>query len=127
VPPGTVFKLSSHAQVNQSQIRLRGYQIGNHVVGLPPGAPDVYYTQPGSPCNEASIRKSKMVGDLDEGGGRPYKRAMWKERLKTASEKEAETQVVKLSWKTLVEVEASKRLSPREQAIMARGGTLQKY
>ena len=40
-----------HNLVNQSQVRSRGYNIGNPVVGLPPGAPDGYYTQPGSPIN----------------------------------------------------------------------------
>ena len=66
-------------QHNQSQIKSRGYGIGNHVVGLPPGAPDAFYTQPGSPYNAASIRKLEFVGDLDEakGGGRPYKSEMW--------------------------------------------------
>jgi NADH:ubiquinone oxidoreductase subunit len=116
-----------HHMHNQSQIRSRGYGIGNHVVGLPPGAPDAYYTQPGSPYNEASIRKFDMVGDLDEGkgGGRPYKSAMWMERLKTAPEKEAEKEAIKETWKKPFEVaKASKRLSPREQAILARGGTL---
>ena len=81
-----------HHMHNQSQIRSRGYGIGNHVVGLPPGAPDAYYTQPGSPYNPASIRPPQVQGDLDEatGGGRPYKNDLWKERLKTAAEKEAE-------------------------------------
>jgi hypothetical protein len=68
-----------------------------------------------------------MEGNLDEGGRRPYNSAMWKERLKTASEKEAEKQSIELSWKTPVKVaKTSKRLSPREQAILARGGTLQR-
>ncbi len=33
---------------NQSQIRERGYKIGNSVVGIPPGFGDRYYKQPGS-------------------------------------------------------------------------------
>jgi hypothetical protein len=90
----------SHGMHDQSSIRSRGYGIGNHVVGLPPGAPDAYYTQPGSPYNDASIRKFPMQGDLDEakGGGRPYKSAMWRERLKTAAEKEAEKQAAAAVW-----------------------------
>jgi hypothetical protein len=118
-----------HHMHNQSLIRSRGYGIGNHVVGLPPGAPDAYYTQPGSPYNDASIRKFEMIGDLDEakGGGRPYKSEMWKERLKTAAEKEAEKESVKSKWRDGFDAsKASKHLSPREQAILARGGTLSK-
>ena len=30
---------------NQSQIRSRGYMIGNPIVKLPPNVPDAYYTQ----------------------------------------------------------------------------------
>lgn len=118
-----------HHMHNQSQIRSRGYGIGNHVVGLPPGAPDAYYTQPGSPYNDASIRKYDMIGDLDEakGGGRPFKSEMWKERLMSVAEKEAEREAVKDSWKKPYEAaKKSKRLSPREQAILARGGTISK-
>jgi NADH:ubiquinone oxidoreductase subunit len=116
-----------HHMHNQSQVRSRGYMIGNHVVGLPPGAPDAFYTQPGSPYNPASIREFKMIGDLDEaaGGGRPYKSEMWKERLKTQQEKEAEKIAVKQEWQSTYEAaKATKKLSPREQAILARGGTL---
>jgi hypothetical protein len=99
--------------------------IGNHVVGLPPGAPDAYYTQPGSPYNEASIRKFPVLGDLDaeKGGGRPYKSELWKERLKTAAEKEAEKQAMVLADSKL-EGNKSKILSAREQAILRRGGSL---
>jgi len=116
-----------HHMHNQSQIRSRGYGIGNPIVGLPPGAPDAYYTQPGSPYNDASIRKFEMQGDLDadKGGGRPYKNELWKERLKTAEEKEAEQKAEEESW-TEGYVKKGKRLSPREQAILARGGTLSK-
>jgi hypothetical protein len=116
-----------HHMHNQSQIRSRGYGIGNHVVGLPPGAPDAYYTQPGSPYNEASIRKFPMIGDLDAamGGGRPFKSEMWKERLKTAAEKEVEKKAITDAWtKPFENAKTAKRLSPREQAILARGGSL---
>ena len=80
-----------HHMHNQSQVRSRGFGIGNPIVGLPPHAPDAYYTQPGSPYNEASLRPTVMIGDLDEGkgGGRPYKSDKWAERLRTAEEKEA--------------------------------------
>lgn len=70
---------------NQSQIRSRGYGIGNPVVGLPPGAKDAYYTQPGSPNNDASIRKNEMIGQLDE--NRPYKSFKWADRLRTPEER----------------------------------------
>jgi hypothetical protein len=46
-------------------------QISNPIVGLPPGAKDSYYTKPGSPYNEASIRPQVNIGDL--GNNRPYK------------------------------------------------------
>jgi len=80
-----------HNMHNQSQVRSRGYGIGNPIVGLPPGVPDGYYTQPGSPYNPSFMRKTVMIGDLDEakGGGRPYKSAMWAERLRTPAEKAA--------------------------------------
>lgn len=116
-----------HHMHNQSQIRSRGYGIGNHVVGLPPGAPDAFYTQPGSPYNDASIRKFDVIGDLDASkrGGRPYKSNMWMERLKTAAEKEAEKKSVADEWsKPFENVKTAKRLSAREQAILARGGTV---
>ena len=103
---------------NQSQIRSRGYGIGNSVVGLPAHAPDAFYTQPGSPYNPAFIRKFEYEGDLDEtkGGGRPYKNDLWKERLMTAEEKEARANP---TGEMLTE-----QLSPKEEAILARGGTL---
>jgi NADH:ubiquinone oxidoreductase subunit len=114
-----------HHMHNQSTIRSRGYGIGNQVVGLPPGAPDAYYTQPGSPYNDAFIRKFEMEGSLDADGGRAYKSEMWKERLKTAAEKEAEKAAVKESWtKPYETAKTSKKLSAREQAILARGGTV---
>jgi NADH:ubiquinone oxidoreductase subunit len=123
-----------HGMHNQSQIRSRGYGIGNHVVNLPPGVPDGYYTQPGSPYNDHSIRKFEMMGDLDQGKkgvpGRPYKNELWKERLKTAQEKEAEKQAeIDILRKPLQEAAAAAgapQLSRREQAILARGGTLAK-
>lgn len=117
-----------HHMHNQSQIRSRGYGIGNHVVGLPPGAPDAYYTQPGSPYNEASIRKFPMVGDLDEkkGGGRPYKSELWKRRLMTEDEKKAEISEEKDKWVHAYESSKAMKLSLRERAILARGGTIPK-
>jgi len=72
---------------NQSQIRSRGYGMGNPVVGLPPGAKDAYYTQPGSPYNDASYRKTEMIGQLDD--NRAYKSLKWADRLRTPEEKEA--------------------------------------
>jgi hypothetical protein len=109
-----------HHMHNQSQIRSRGYNIGNHVVGLPPGAPDAYYTQPGSPYNDASIRKHTMIGELS--GGRQYKSDMWKERLMTKEEKEAETK--QFADEFAKSFTNKKRLSAREQAILERGGTI---
>eukprot|EP00980_Cylindrotheca_fusiformis_P029955 scaffold24086_cov176-Cylindrotheca_fusiformis.AAC.5 len=105
---------------NQSQIRSRGYGIGNPIVGLPPHAPDAFYTQPGSPYNPAFRRELKFQGDLDEakGGGRPYKNDLWKERLTTAAEKEA-----KLNPPEGEDLSAG-NLTPKEEAILARGGTL---
>ena len=78
-----------HNLHNQSQVRSRGYGIGNPVVGLPAGAKDSYYTQPGSPYNDASIRPLEFVGSLDSDGGRKYKSEKWAERLRTVSEKKA--------------------------------------
>jgi len=105
----------------QSQIRSRGYGIGNSVVGLPAFAPDAYYTQPGSPYNKAFMRKLTFEGDLDEatGGGRPYKNDMWKERLMTAAEKKAQEPVNDDEFAA-----AATALTPREEAILARGGSL---
>ena len=114
-------------QHNQSQIRSRGYGIGNHVVGLPPGAPDVFYTQPGSPYNPHSIRKLEYIGDLDggKGGGRPYKSEKWKERLTTDEERAAIAAAAAKEEALLAEkAMTQKQLSPREQAIIARGGSL---
>lgn len=114
-----------HHMHNQSQIRSRGYGIGNPIVGLPPGAPDAYYTQPGSPYNEASIRHFPVEGSLDSDGGRPYKSEMWKERLKTAAEKDAERQAKLDQYtKPYETAKTTKRLSAKERAILERGGTL---
>lgn len=91
-------------------------------MGLPPHAPESFYTQPGSPYNENFIRKFKYEGDLDEakGGGRPYKNDLWKERLTTPAEKAAMATIANGVDET------SRVLSPRDQAILARGGTLPK-
>jgi len=77
-----------HALHNQTSVRSRGYNIGNPIVGLPPNVPDGYYTQPGSPYNEASRKPLEFIGELS--GGRKYKSQKWKERLMTDTEKEAE-------------------------------------
>jgi len=76
-----------HGLHDQSQVRSRGYGIGNPIVGLPPGVKDSYYTQPGSPYNEASIRKLEFIGSLDGDGGRKYKSEKWADRLMTEEEK----------------------------------------
>lgn len=112
---------------NQSQIKSRGYGVGNHVVGLPPGAPDAFYTQPGSPYNPASMRKLEFVGDLDadKGGGRPYKNEKWMERLMTDEDRKKIAQEEEDRMKKLTEkAKTQLQLSAREQAILARGGTL---
>mmetsp|Transcript_32304 Transcript_32304/g.78838 ORF Transcript_32304/g.78838 Transcript_32304/m.78838 type:complete len:241 (-) Transcript_32304:266-988(-) len=103
---------------NQSQIRSRGYGIGNSIVGLPPGAPSAFYTQPGSPYNEAFIRKMEYEGDL--GKDRPYKNDLWKKRLMTAEEKEALANPV--GGEDIMAGAA--QLTAKEEAILARGGTL---
>jgi hypothetical protein len=74
-----------HFMHNQSQIRSRGYGIGNPVVGLPPGAPDAYYTQPGSPYNDSSRKPLVFIGELDQ--HRKYKSEKWAHRLRTPEEK----------------------------------------
>jgi len=114
-----------HGMHNQSQIRSRGFKIGNTVVGLPPDAPDAYYTQPGSPYNPASIRKFEYIGDLDEdkGGGRPYKNELWKQRLLTQEEKDA-MKPPPLAQLQQPKTEPERTLTPREQAILERGGTI---
>jgi hypothetical protein len=101
----------------QSQIRSRGYGIGNSIVGLPPGAPDAYYTQPGSPYNPAFIRPLVYEGDL--GGGRPYKNDIWKNRLMTAVEKTKLT-AAPVNGEDMT----TPKLTAKQEAILARGGTL---
>jgi NADH:ubiquinone oxidoreductase subunit len=115
-----------HGMHNQSQIRSRGYGIGNPVVGLPPGAPDAYYTQPGSPYNPASRQLAPMVGALDANGGRAYKSDLWKKRLMTAAETKVETDAEKEMIASHLSAAGTPKLSPREQAILARGGTVAK-
>jgi len=82
---------------NLTQIRSRGYGIGNPIVGLPPqGVKDQYYTQPGSLYNEANIRSLEFIGDLDANNiklapeqHRRYKSKKWADRLRTQEEKDA--------------------------------------
>ena len=78
-----------HEIHNQTSVRTRGYGIGNPVVGFPPNVKDAYYTQPGSPYNDASIRPLEFVGSLDKDGGRQYKSEKWADRLRTDGEKQA--------------------------------------
>lgn len=108
-----------HHLHNQTQVRSRGYGIGNQVVGLPPHAKDAYYTQPGSPYNDASVNKVEMIGSLDADGGRSYKSEKWAERLKTKEEKIQAEQEKIVSVKNML----SKRLSPKNIAMKKRGGT----
>jgi len=111
-----------HHLHNLSPVRSRGYGIGNPVVGLPPGAKDSYYTQPGSPYNDASIRKRVNIGDLDEskGGGRPYKSMKWAERLRTAAEKSAIEAETLAAASRDVEIERSAAMR-RKLAMGSRG------
>ena len=112
-----------HHLHNQSQVRSRGYNIGNPITGLPPGAPDAYYTQPGSPYNPASIRPLVFIGDLDaaKGGGRPYKSDKWAARLRTAGE----NATIKAE-KEKEDEQMLKRLQQRAitRKAAARGGTI---
>jgi len=104
-----------HSMHNQSQVRSRGYGIGNPVVGLPPfNAKDSYYTQPGSPYNEASIRKHEPIGQLDA-DGRHYKSDKWADRLRTEEERLAyktrfAAEQQKLTSKTAVQSKKVNRL-----------------
>jgi len=107
-----------HHMTNQSQVRSRGYNIGNHVVGLPPGVKDSFYTQPGSPYNESSVRPLKMEGSLDEDGGRAYKNNKWAERLTTDGEKQALEEKKTLETKKI----AGAVMSRKEMAMQNRGG-----
>jgi len=118
-----------HHLHNQAQVRSRGYGIGNHVVGLPPHAKDYYYTQPGSPYNDASIKPLTFMGELDEtngggGGGRPYKNEKWSNRLRTPDEmQQLQTDQENKSRETMDEL--SQLLSTRNKkktvAIQSRG------
>jgi len=113
-----------HNLHNQTQVRSRGYGIGNHVVGLPPHVKDSYYTQPGSPYNEASIKPLTFMGDLDEtkGGGRPYKSEKWAERLRTQEEKkQLELNKDKESRETLDELAQLLASRKKLAAIQSRG------
>eukprot|EP00548_Thalassiothrix_antarctica_P000781 CAMPEP_0194145766 /NCGR_PEP_ID=MMETSP0152-20130528/18819_1 /TAXON_ID=1049557 /ORGANISM="Thalassiothrix antarctica, Strain L6-D1" /LENGTH=248 /DNA_ID=CAMNT_0038846101 /DNA_START=146 /DNA_END=892 /DNA_ORIENTATION=- len=114
-----------HHMHNQSQVRSRGYNIGNAIVGLPPGAPDAYYTQPGSPYHPDFIRKPEMIGDLDEaeGGGRPYKSDKWAERLRTKEEKDA-IAAAKKAEDELMLGNVRKQIMMRQAAARGRGGTI---
>jgi NADH:ubiquinone oxidoreductase subunit len=111
-----------HHLHNQSAVRSRGFGIGNPIVGLPPGVKDAYYTQPGSPYNDASIRPRVNIGDLDagKGGGRPYKSQKWADRLRTPEEKAA-IEKEKLDFaKRAVEVEMA-NAAMRKLAASSRG------
>lgn len=115
-----------HHLHNLSTVRSRGFGIGNPVVGLAPGAKDSYYTQPGSPYNDASIRPRVNIGDLDEakGGGRPYKNEKWAERLRTPEEKAAIEKDKLVAAKADVEV-GKADAARRKMAMAARGaGTI---
>ncbi|KAL7464838.1 hypothetical protein ACHAXS_005163 [Conticribra weissflogii] len=111
-----------HHLHNLTTVRSRGYGIGNPIVGLPPGAKDSYYTQPGSPYNEASIRPRVNIGDLDagKGGGRPYKSEKWADRLRTPEEKLAiEKEKMDVVNRA---VEAEKKAAARRKIMMASRG-----
>lgn len=111
-----------HHLNNLSTVRSRGFGIGNPVVGLPAGAKDSYYTQPGSPYNEASIRPRVNIGDLDEGkgGGRPYKSMKWADRLMTPAEKAAAEKAKLDAVKGYMQVEQA-AAARRRLAMAARG------
>jgi hypothetical protein len=111
-----------HHLHNQSTVRSRGYNVGNAIVGLPPGAPDAYYTQPGSPYNPASIRKTEFIGDLDEakGGGRPYKSEKWADRLRTDGEKAAIAAAKEADDKKMME-DLKKQILGQNSAARSRG------
>ena len=115
-----------HHMHNQTSVRSRGYGIGNPVVGLPPGAPDAYYTQPGSPYNPASRKPFTFVGDLDEGKGenakrRRYKSDKWADRLRTPEERVTyQNQFVEEQKKALEEAMANVELY-RVKKLRARG------
>lgn len=115
--------MNFHHLHNQTTVRSRGWGIGNPIVGLPPGAKDAYYTQPGSPYNEGSIRPRVNIGDLDEtkGGGRPYKSEKWADRLRTKEEKQAlemeQTKIVQGA------IERERVMAAKRKAAMAARGS----
>ena len=120
-----------HHLHNQSTVRSRGFNIGNPVVGLPPGAPSGYYTQPGSPYNDVSIRPRVNIGDLDEGKegsggagsggpGRPYKSEKWADRLRTPEEKKVLEDALLGAAKEAVEAE-ERNARRRRMTMAARG------
>ncbi len=107
-----------HHLHNLSTVRSRGWNIGNPVVGLPPGVKDSYYTQPGSPYNDASIRPRVNIGDL--GGGRVYKSQKWADRLRTADEKAALEKAKEAT--TQKAIESGKASAARRKMAMAQRG-----
>lgn len=111
-----------HHLHNQSTVRSRGFGVGNPVCGLPPGAPSGYYTQPGSPYNDAMIRPRVNIGDLDEGkgGGRPYKSEKWADRLRTPEEK-AEIERREQEAIAASITEEQENAARRRRAMMSRG------
>lgn len=124
---GHTEKLSNwHHLHNQSTVRSRGFNIGNPVVGLPPGAPSGYYTQPGSPYNDVSVRPRVNIGDLDSdgegkgGGGRPYKSQKWADRLRTPEEKKVLEDALMGAKREAVEAEEG-NARRRRMAMAARG------
>mmetsp|Transcript_25933 Transcript_25933/g.39735 ORF Transcript_25933/g.39735 Transcript_25933/m.39735 type:complete len:239 (+) Transcript_25933:55-771(+) len=74
-----------HNMHNQSQVRSRGYGIGNPIVGLPPHAPDAYYVQPGSPYHDSAVEEGRARKNL---GGVP-RNEKWKMRLMSDADKKA--------------------------------------
>ena len=115
--------MNFHHLHNLTSVRSRGWGIGNPIVGLPPGAKDSYYTQPGSPYNEGSIRPRVNIGDLDaaKGGGRPYKSQKWADRLRTPQEKEE----LEKEKRRIVQgaIEREREAARRRSAMMAARGS----
>jgi NADH dehydrogenase (ubiquinone) 1 alpha subcomplex subunit 12 len=109
-----------HHLHNQSQVRSRGYGIGNPIVGLPPFAKDSYYTQPGSPYNPASMRKTEMIGELPN--NRPYKSEKWRKRLMTEEEKAEERRFYEEVNRR--DMEALKKQSTKELYTARGAGTV---
>jgi NADH:ubiquinone oxidoreductase subunit len=111
-----------HHMHNQSQVRSRGYGIGNPIVGLPPHAKHAYYTQPGSPYNDAFVRPNTPIGSLDADGGRTYKSEKWADRLRTPAEKQAILDQQMAQGQAAMD-RAKKHLSmtKKQRAMMARG------